>query len=224
MPGHPAEGVRAPEREVGYVLDEYEAGRDPLGLSLTGDAGERAAEVVARALRGADGRTGAALIDALRQRNITTVQALDELTARLMLWRGVDPLTLTWLSTISAELAEAHDADGTPLASIDMTSSHDDGGSITRVDLGQGAAWFSFGMIDMPGLPETLASQLRGRPLRELLTHPVLDAHPFTIEVIDNSPENARVTVSYEHQWIEIRAVTTEGLAVMAREHRGEDA
>lgn len=212
-----------PGREIGYVLDEYEQQRDPLGIGETGDPGQDVHMVVRRAVEGVDAPTTQKLIDALRDRSIETVAGLDQLTARLMVRCGVDPLVMTWLAAVSADIATTEDADCTTVATVDLSVPYDDGDTVTRADLGGNAFWMSPGVIEMNPVPETISTIVVGGPLAAVLSHPVLDAHPFLIRSIDTENGRSKVTVSYEDQWFKIRAATVEELANMLREHRGEE-
>ena len=211
-----------PEREIGYVLDEYEAQRDPLDLASRDDPGEDAAAVATLAITGADDDTIHRIAIALRARKLDTIAGLDQLTARLIAWKGIDPLVLAWLAAVSAELGAVRDMAGETVATVDLASSYEDAGSLNHVEISEGVAWFSAGLLAMAPIPDALATAVIGKPLTTLLSHPVLDAHPFVITDIDTDEDRSRIQVSYDDQWIEIRAVTVAELANMLRLQRGE--
>lgn len=214
---------RASDREMRYVGQDLAAGRDPLGLTGRPDLPCTNDIVVGRSLSGVDEATRDRLVAALAERGMTTLSSIDELTARMIAHAGIDPLVATWLAAISFESAEVQDGDGATLAVVDLASAYDDPGSLNRVEIGAGIAWFSNGILAMACVPETLVQVLTGGPLTALVTHPVLDSHPFVIDAIHNGGDRCQVHVSFENQWIDIRPLTIRQLAdvmpAIEREH-----
>jgi len=204
---------RASDREMRYVGQDLAAGRDPLDLASRSDLPCSNDIVVGRSLSGVHETTRERLVAALAERGMTTLASVDELTARMIAHAGVDPLVATWLASISFDSAEVQNGDGVALVVVDLASAYDDPGSLNRVEIGADTAWFSKGMLTMPCVPETLVQVLTGGPLTALVTHPVLDSHPFVIDAIHNGGDRCQVHVSFENQWIDIRPLTIQRLA-----------
>lgn len=127
----------------------------------------------------------------------TTVEATDLALLRLM---GLD-VPACILLALARDVSEPLSLDSVQLVSTDgnrqawlyptRTGSATDpvrgipGGRVRKLDLttvtvGDGAYW-SWGTLNVDGIPDSVVPSLAGRPLSDLITHPVIDALNLTI-------------------------------------------
>lgn len=130
----------------------------------------------------------------------------DTITTALLSHRGINPAVLAYAATIVSPITVSND-DGYAVAMMA-------GQGITMVDMecdaSPGAAWYSHeafvrsndpvprvegkasaGLFKVPRLPESVVTLMPGRPLRDIFTHPALDA--FDLVVLD-AANGARTT------------------------------
>ena len=100
---------------------------------------------------------------------------IDELTARMLLRHGVDPLRIARIAKAARGIGMT-DADGDRvvllLPDAMVHTIHD--GDLSVVTGRQT-------LIQMPRLPDTVVAGCGGRRLRDLVAHPVLDAMPLVV-------------------------------------------
>lgn len=175
-----------------------ERGIDPLGIGLEHDEQlKRARAVVERSIAGVDDATRERLVEAVqgqlaRTRTIGNprgVMPLDPIAAQCLAHRGVDPLVAVHLALDIGMVAFDDEKTGHQAASVDGTSPADQAG--TEMTVGdaswtQRSNWETVRLIVARSvLPSTMHAIVEGRPLRELVSHPVLDRHDLAIVAID---------------------------------------
>jgi hypothetical protein len=178
---------------VRVLMDRATAGDDPLEIGHDPvDRAGRARGLVEEALDGMDiataMRVGALMTRELsdRRRTIGNPQGLipiDPLCAHVMAHLGIDPLTASWLSVMVGTV-DLDDEDGVLVARTDNLPPAEESGR-GSASVGDGGFWLQHGRLDIHGLPDTVAALCEGRPLREVVSHPVLDTRPLVITAIE---------------------------------------
>jgi len=198
------------------IIACIELGENPLGLT-EGEIADHAeiVDAVNLALDGMDRETAervaAALshhyakklwthpVEPVDDHALRDAGALDRITAGLIAHMGIDPLKVAWLAHICRGV-DLMDRDTLETRiTVSTTSAPGRANNATIVHLSPTAIWHGEGVIGIDDgiIPETVATACIGRPLREVFTHPVFDAHDFVIARIDN--ENDRT-------WIDVTA------------------
>jgi hypothetical protein len=110
---------------------------------------------------------------------------LDEITARLILHQGLNPLTVAWMAR-SGEGVEVM-IGGETMAEVDIWTAADDPDCTTRVHLGRDVSWLTRGALALVDhtVPDTVACALPGRYLTTVFRHPVLDGMGLTVSEVD---------------------------------------
>jgi hypothetical protein len=175
-----------------------ERGIDPLGIGLKHDEQlKRARSVIERSIAGVDDATRERLVNVVRDQLARTrtignpqgVMPLDPIAAQCLAHRGVDPLVAVHLALDIGMVAFDDLKTGYQAASVDGTSPADQ--ASTEMNLGD-ASWTqrsNWGTVRLivarRVLPDTMHALVGGRPLRELVSHPVLDRYDLSIVDID---------------------------------------
>lgn len=194
-----------PDKDYRKVIEAAKAGNDPLGIGDGSNGTEiaqaqAAIEAVHAALDGMDAETAERVIASMLllegggTRSIGNPQglpSLDRITVELLAYMNVDPLAVAWLSLLCQGIriidadtdAEMADIDGHLPPTDDMTD--------TTVTLSQDIVWRATGKLIVHGMPDSMALTAVGRPLREVVSHPVLDRHPFTVVEVETGSDMA---------------------------------
>lgn len=183
---------------------------NPFGLtsfSYTQDLVDR----IETALHGVDADTAVRLQASLEaayeneNRGRTTMHGdLDGLMVELIKHLGLDPLVVAWLARVGEALSLT--GDGSPDHDIDVDpwTAPEDASCDTQVALGPDAMWNAAHGVSIREIPETVQAVIIGRPLRELLRHPVLDRHEITITGAESRDEGVTdLTVDYKMEMLE---------------------
>lgn len=105
---------------------------------------------------------------------------IDVVTREILAGHGISPAWIVLLTAVSRSFIVT-DPSGSPVIRIETLDCDDEAPLITpTIHLGGGARWTGEGVL-VPGLPETIRHEMPGRPLRDVVSHPVLDRHAFTI-------------------------------------------
>lgn len=150
-----------------------------------------------------------------------TVDRLDVIGARLMAHVGIDPLVLTWISTVTRSHCPLFDRDDDQAAEVGTRTIGVD--SETSVAIGARTVWDCTGRIIVKGLPDTVLATAPGRRLSHVLSHPLLDPLEITITGVDVR-ETGWIALDID---VELEPVTTDELRSLSdhvRETRRETA
>jgi hypothetical protein len=180
---------------VRVVVDITAMGIDPLGIGPDPlDRSVRARGLVEDALDGMDQATARRVADALvadladRRRTIGNPSGLvpmDPLCARMLHHLDIDPLAAAWLGVVIGTV-DLDDENGVLVARTDGgVPPWEDAGRASAA-AGNGAFWLQTGRLDVPALPDTISGLCRGRALRDVVSHPVLDGHPLRIVDVEH--------------------------------------
>jgi hypothetical protein len=143
-----------------------------------------------------------------------TVDRLDAIGARLMAHVGIDPLVLTWISNVTRSHCPMSDRGDGQVAEVGTRAIGED--SETSVALDDDSLWDCTGGVFVRSMPETVMVSAIGRPLADVLSHPVLDPLGMTISGIEVEPSG----------WISIQVdaklepVTTDELRNLSEQVR----
>lgn len=112
---------------------------------------------------------------------------IDPLFARLLAHEGVDPLVVCLLALQCGRLEVDDTVSGYRRALVFGSTPPADPANGTEILLGLNTVWTQKGTMYLPpNLPDTVAVLLEGRPLRDVVSHPVLDTVPLTITSTDH--------------------------------------
>jgi len=120
-------------------------------------------------------------VDAAVKGHMSNVRSkMDGVTAALLLDLGIHPAALLSLARIV--LLNVQNERGSITATATLSS-----GDMMRTSLGEHVGdWHSFGVLDLVAvLPETVTTGFRRTPLRDLVSHPVLDRFDLHVEKIE---------------------------------------
>ena len=195
---------------VRAVMDRASTGDDPLGIGgIPLDRASRARGLVEDALDGMDAPTaelvGRSMVRDLRDRRRTIgnpqgLVPMDPVCAAVMAHLGIDPMAAAWLTTLFGTV-DLDDEDGVLVARSDNLPPEQESGR-GSASIGKGGFWLQHGRLDVHGIPDTVATLCPGRPLREVVSHPVLDMHALSIVEVE--------------QW--------EGVTTLVTDHRARPA
>lgn len=177
------------ERDVVHqALDWSRENHDPAGIvdELADDEIAAAAETLMAHLGGAPSDVAARMERHLfddpcntTHQGFGTVDRLDVIGARLMAHVGIDPLVLTWISNVTRSHCTLFDRADNHAAEVGTQAIG--GESETSVGLDGSTVWDCTGCILVRSLPETVMASAAGRPLVDILSHPVLDPLALTM-------------------------------------------
>lgn len=113
-----------------------------------------------------------------------TIVPIDRITAELLVHKGLDPAAVCVVAAHTLSLTQIVDKLGEPgcvlHVFIDAQDTSSSSECLTSVVIGDGVIWNSRGTLATT-LPETIGISAIGRPLRDVVSHPVLDLHDITI-------------------------------------------
>lgn len=175
---------------VRRVIELADQDENPLGIDdpvvRGADAMERA---VHAALRGMDADTASRVARALER--LLSARAdptcdIDEITALLLAHSGIDPLAVAWLSAAcgGVEVLDDDDMDATITVDADIRP-HESILCETTTRIGDHAWWKAGGVLMLMDVPASTVTAAAGRPLRQILSHPVLDCYDITVATVD---------------------------------------
>lgn len=167
-------GLRVLAEDMGLEFDEpeyIEDAQDALSVILEGqDASHRGA--IARLL----------------QHRPTML--LDRVTAELCAAACCDPAAACAIAIVMDERISIEDAaTGERVLFLDDSDPPDSPSCLTQVWVAPGIQWDTVGTLRLV-LPDLTFSAAIGRPLKDVVTHPVLDRHPLVITGIGHSMEH----------------------------------
>lgn len=105
---------------------------------------------------------------------------IDELTARLLVHAGIDPVAMAVAVAFMGDegVYVIRDDDGDhEICDVRSEKNHQNG----YVELSDEVRWNFDGTVIMPPLPHTVLAALPGKKLHEAIAHPIMDAFPHTI-------------------------------------------
>lgn len=112
---------------------------------------------------------------------------MDRISAEICAHLCIDPATACALAYwIDDGLTIADGATGEMIAFVDHSSPPDDRNPLGRVRLEEGVEWETGGTLVVRDLPATTLAAAVGRPLRDLISHPVLDAHALVVTGVED--------------------------------------
>lgn len=137
---------------------------------------------------------------------------LDPAFVHMLAHAGLDPVVVCWLVVAGGTLDVDDLRSGYRLAHVTGLAA-DDPQNGTEILCADTVVWQQRGRIFSPALPDTVAGIIDGRPLREVLSHPVLDPLPIAIVRADQ-----RETVTHIHtDHAPVAASVEELVAAMPR-------
>lgn len=132
-------------------------------------------------------------------RHTRTARHMDAITAAVLLHMGIEPAGA--LAMLEAVLATGERR--MQIADADADDTHwvvDANAGLWRVKLdaadGPGAMWISNGELVIAELPETIMAAAAGRPLRDIVSHPALDALPLTVAYAASAGGETALTIA----------------------------
>jgi len=182
------------------VVQAIRHGVDPLGLQHGPTGHDEVAARIDLALCTIDDESRRRLVRSLGQ--IVSVRRMpetdvDELSARLMAHMGLEPITVAWLSALCDGIHVLSDDHQGPVVIIDHHNHPTDWDCETALLIGLKSWWQARGMISVPAIPDTLAHQITGRPLRGIVSHPLLD--DLTLHVRHADQDDGRLEILSTH-------------------------
>lgn len=175
---------------VWSVVELADRDENPLGIDDPMRNQDAVDEAVKHALTGVDAATAARMAASLQRlldaRPDPTCD-IDMITAELLAHLGVDPLTVAWLSAASRCISVQDDDDMDTVIDIDSDLRPHECATqcSTTTTLGATTWWKAGGVLLVKDLPGTVVANAVGRPLREILSHPVLDRHDLVVATAD---------------------------------------
>lgn len=195
------------EREISQVMEAYDEGDNPLNLdkSLVDlYSGQYLHRYVAgrmiHALSGRDKNILGNVSKSLRIKGWNSLLGIDKITAHLMMAQRVHPLVLFWIATTAQSMAGLSNDDEEPFLSMDITKDYDDPDCLTTVSFKGDISWYSRRIAIMPSMPIAVINAAVGMPLSSLISHPVLDQYPMTIESFEHILANQDVVLSIKDE------------------------
>lgn len=126
---------------------------------------------------------------------------MDRISAEIAAHLCIDPATARALAYwIDDHLTIMDGATGEMIAFVDHSSPPDDRNPLGRVRLEEGVEWETGGTLVVRGLPATALVAAVGRPLRDLVSHPVLDAHPLVVTGIEDDGMHQIVSTDWHRR------------------------
>ena len=172
------------DADLSAIIIAAEDEDNPLGIENPISKADQAVETIYQAIEGVDGETAGRLVKSLERwtRKSNAVCPIDRITAQFLAHAGLDPLVLTWITTILGQLTLTDDDDMEELAYITRDQSPADELNAGSVHIGDGTYWRICGEVLIEHrFPATLSVAATGRRLRDVVTHPVLDMYPLSI-------------------------------------------
>lgn len=120
------------------------------------------------------------------------VQPLDRAFAHMLAHAGVDPIVVAWLVIVGGTLDIDDLRSGYRLARVD-NKPPDNKDNRSEILCDDRVVWTQRGLIFAPALPDTLVDLCAGRPLKEVVSHPVLDPLPITISQTEQRESITRI-------------------------------
>jgi hypothetical protein len=126
---------------------------------------------------------------------------MDRISAEIAAHLCIDPATACALAYwIDDHLTIEDGATGEMIASIDHSEAPDARNPLGRVRLETGVEWETGGKLVVRDLPATVLAAAVGRPLRELVSHPVLDAHALVVTGVEDDGMHQIVSTDWHRR------------------------
>lgn len=175
---------------VWRVIELADQDENPLGVEEPMKRQDAVDEAVRYALTGVDLPTAMRMSISLQR--LLNARAdptcdIDMITAELLVHLGIDPLTVAWLSA-ACDGFHIHDEDGfdTIIDTDAVIRPHESAQQCsTNTTLSETVWWKAGGIMLVSDLPASALTNAVGRPLREVVSHPVLDRHDLRISDVD---------------------------------------
>ena len=124
-----------------------------------------------------------------------TLRRMDEVTAALLRGMRIIPEAALALSDALGKARSALEiADGDDDLDRILVNGNETGWAV-QIDYGR-TAWNSRGYVVLPAMPATLREAAGGRPLRDLVSHPVLDRFDLTVDGVSGTENGTTVALS----------------------------
>lgn len=171
------------------IVDAADRGDNPLGIDEPLRNADAVEDAVYRGMCGLEADAAArvaASLKALEKDRRPTVgnqqclPDLDAVTAELLLHMDIDPLMVAWMARVCQAFTVQDDDTMDSFLQMDGYTAPTDSLCDTLVLLDD-VCWMATGTLIVPGLPDSTVIAAVGRPLRDVVSHPVLDRHPLTI-------------------------------------------
>lgn len=126
---------------------------------------------------------------------------MDHISAGIAAHLCIDPATACALAYwIEDGLVIEDGATKEMIAFIDHSEAPNDRNPLGRVRLTQGVEWETGGNLIVQDLPATTLNAAIGRPLRDLVSHPILDAHPLVVTGIQDTGMHQIVSTDWHRR------------------------
>jgi len=175
-----------PDREDVTSLISCEKGLALLGTAADHDAAMRAAATIMHGLD--DDATRARVAQVVLEAYADGCHGLPPLFDELLTSMGLDPDGVLALSLSTVDHTFAIESSHARMINIGMHMA-----DATWIVIGPGMTWREDKIL-LSGVPDTLTTAAVGRPLRDLLTHPVLDRFDLQIRATWPLWEDATMT------------------------------
>lgn len=126
---------------------------------------------------------------------------VDLVTARLVAHSGLEPLMVAWLSAVRNGIHMTNE-NGSDVLEIDARTTPAESQTCgTMVVLAPDIVWEARGTMLVAYLPDAIVAAAAGRPLVDIVSHPVLDPLGLVIEEAElaGDDDHARLHVNVEH-------------------------
>jgi len=201
---------------IAKLIKQAEGGLDPLGVT-TGTVTDVQLHLL-DLLRGVDDAVAdaisACLPTIMKDRRTGEPRAgtdIDTVFARLVAHMGIDPLVVCWIARCNGAGTFSL---GDAAIQLDTWSDLGDHHG-SRVAFTEGATWHDDGSVVVARLPATVMASCVGRPLADIVSHPVLDELGLVVKrAVEDKGPGARTRLRTDH----VPAFTTmDALASLSR-------
>jgi len=179
---------------------------DDMGVE-PGDASflEDASEMLSEMLEGSDDRFRSRIEEMLGLRHTLT---MDRITAEIVAHGCCDPATACAMAYwIEDDVTIQDGATDEMAVYVDCSEPPDGRNPLGRVWVAEGVSWETGGSLVLSHLPSTTLVAAVGRPLRDVVTHPVLDRYDLEITGIEDTGLHQVLTTNADRTPLDIAQI-----------------
>lgn len=192
-------------RTVLAAVRAADRGHDPLHIGpLHYAEGDEQKKAIERRLAGVDENMAGDLryeVEYQLEANPKKSIPIDPLLAELLAYVGIDPLVAVWLALQTGSLEIEDETTRWQMAKINSTSGCGTYANDTQIVIGK-TSWDQNGRMYTDAIPVTSMVEAKGRMLRDVVSHPVLDREPMIIKDLslrgDGPYKTTRIDTDHE--------------------------